>query len=130
MFPETPEPVITRTKSMKEATRVEVGDLYFRGFVMTNYLSLQASERLQRNLPPILITLVGQNQARLGVEKVFQSFQNLHTNKHVFYIIMEALLYKLFDELPQRELVAAFVCCMRGSDRTVPFSLLGLRRIT
>ena len=109
MFPETPIPVVARTRSMKEATKIEVS-AFTQLITSFSTHDSQASDRLQRNLPSILITLVGQTQARAGVERVFQSFQNLHTNKHVFYIMLEAILYKLFDELPQRELVAAFVC--------------------
>ena len=57
----------------------------------------------------MVATLVGQKQGRQGVTRLFHCFQNLHTNKHLAYILLEALLYKLFDELPQRDLVAAFV---------------------
>ena len=73
----------------------------------------QALERLLANLPSMLNTLVGQKQGRQGVTRLFHCFQNLHTNKHLLYIILEALLYKLFDELPQRDLVAALVRCAR-----------------
>ena len=110
MFPEKPEePAAVRTKEVKRATRDEV-----RCHTCCNHpitpSCCQALERLLGNLPAVLITLVGQKQGRLGVEKLFHSFQNLHSNKHMCYIVLEALLYKLFPEVPQRDLVAAFVC--------------------
>ena len=70
---------------------------------------MQALTKLLENLPAVLATMVGQGQAKQGVAKLFEALQNTHTNKHLMYIILEALLYKLFPEVPQRDLVAAFV---------------------
>ena len=66
-------------------------------------------ERLLECVPAVLATAVGTAQARAGLARWLDCFQNIHTNKHMCYIILEAALYKLFPEIPQRDLVSAFV---------------------
>jgi sorting nexin-25 len=108
LFPENYVPPPARSNEVKEATRNEA---WFSRSAWRSSHVLQALTKLLENLPAVLVTMVGQGQAKEGVKKLFEALQNTHTNKHLAYIILEALLYKLFPEIPQRDLVAAFVHC-------------------
>lgn len=62
------------------------------------------------NLPAILQSLVGQGNCKRGALRVFGNLQNKHMNKHLFYMLFEAILVTLGSpELRQRDLKKVLV---------------------
>ncbi|XP_076054361.1 sorting nexin-25-like isoform X3 [Oratosquilla oratoria] len=62
----------------------------------------EAREQFINNLPVLLCTLVGQQNARRGAIKLFTTLQHHALNKNLFYTILEVLLKQLFPELQER----------------------------
>ncbi|XP_068537506.1 sorting nexin-25 isoform X3 [Anas acuta] len=59
----------------------------------------RAQQKLLENIPDTLQSLVGQQNARHGVVKVFNALQERKANKHLLYVLMELLLTELCPEL-------------------------------
>ncbi|KAL7981909.1 hypothetical protein Chor_000966 [Crotalus horridus] len=59
----------------------------------------KAQQKLLENIPDTLQSLVGQQNARHGVIKVFNALQETKANKHLLYVLLEMLLLELCPEL-------------------------------
>uniref|UniRef100_A0A8D0C0D6 Sorting nexin 25 n=1 Tax=Salvator merianae TaxID=96440 RepID=A0A8D0C0D6_SALMN len=59
----------------------------------------KAQQKLLENIPDTLQSLVGQQNARHGVIKVFNALQETKANKHLLYVLLELLLIELCPEL-------------------------------
>ncbi|XP_074947352.1 sorting nexin-25 isoform X2 [Phalacrocorax aristotelis] len=59
----------------------------------------RAQQKLLENIPDTLQSLVGQQNARHGVVKVFNALQERQANKHLLYVLLELLLTELCPEL-------------------------------
>ncbi|XP_063165806.1 sorting nexin-25 [Candoia aspera] len=59
----------------------------------------KAQQKLLENIPDTLQSLVGQQNARHGVIKVFSALQETKANKHLLYVLLEVLLLELCPEM-------------------------------
>ncbi|XP_074761926.1 sorting nexin-25 isoform X2 [Athene noctua] len=59
----------------------------------------RAQQKLLENIPDALQSLVGQQNARHGVVKVFNALQERKANKHLLYVLLELLLTEVCPEL-------------------------------
>ncbi|KAG7250889.1 hypothetical protein CRUP_031518 [Coryphaenoides rupestris] len=59
----------------------------------------RAQQKLLDNIPEALANLVGQQNARFGIIKIFNALQETNANKHLLYVLMEMLLKELCPEL-------------------------------
>ncbi|XP_073910957.1 sorting nexin-25 isoform X3 [Castor canadensis] len=59
----------------------------------------KAQQKLLENIPDTLQSLVGQQNARHGIIKIFKALQETRANKHLLYVLMELLLIELCPEL-------------------------------
>uniref|UniRef100_A0A7N8WTF3 Sorting nexin 25 n=1 Tax=Mastacembelus armatus TaxID=205130 RepID=A0A7N8WTF3_9TELE len=59
----------------------------------------RAQQKLLDNIPDALVNLVGQQNARYGIIKIFNALQEASANKHLLYVLMEMLLKELCPEL-------------------------------
>ncbi|NP_001359272.1 sorting nexin-25 isoform 2 [Mus musculus] len=59
----------------------------------------RAQQKLLENIPDTLQSLVGQQNARHGIIKIFKALQETKANKHLLYVLMELLLTELCPEL-------------------------------
>ncbi|XP_052608178.1 sorting nexin-25 [Peromyscus californicus insignis] len=59
----------------------------------------RAQQKLLENIPDTLQSLVGQQNARHGIIKIFKALQETRANKHLLYVLMELLLLELCPEL-------------------------------
>uniref|UniRef100_F7DNZ3 Sorting nexin 25 n=1 Tax=Equus caballus TaxID=9796 RepID=F7DNZ3_HORSE len=59
----------------------------------------RAQQKLLENIPDALQSLVGQQNARHGIIKIFNALQETRANKHLIYVLMELLLIELCPEL-------------------------------
>ncbi|KAI1883541.1 hypothetical protein AGOR_G00232650 [Albula goreensis] len=59
----------------------------------------RAQQKLLDNIPDALQSLVGQQNARYGIIKIFNALQEVSANKHLLYILLEMLLKELYPEL-------------------------------
>lgn len=59
----------------------------------------RAQQKLLDNIPDALANLVGQQNARYGIIKIFNALQEASANKHLLYVLMEMLLKELCPEL-------------------------------
>ncbi|XP_048449903.1 sorting nexin-25 [Rhincodon typus] len=59
----------------------------------------KAQQKLLDNIPDALQNLVGQQNARHGIIKVFNALQESSANKHLLYMLLELLLIELCPEL-------------------------------
>ncbi|XP_033830028.1 sorting nexin-25 [Periophthalmus magnuspinnatus] len=59
----------------------------------------RAQQKLLDNIPDALTNLVGQQNARYGIIKIFNTLQEASANKHLLYVMMEMLLKELCPEL-------------------------------
>ncbi|XP_031296164.1 sorting nexin-25 isoform X1 [Camelus dromedarius] len=59
----------------------------------------RAQQKLLENVPDMLQSLVGQQNARHGIIKIFNALQETRANKHLLYVLMEVLLVELCPEL-------------------------------
>ncbi|KAI4904914.1 hypothetical protein NFI96_033161 [Prochilodus magdalenae] len=59
----------------------------------------RAQRKLLDNIPVELQNLVGQQNARYGIIKIFNALQEASANKHLLYILLEMLLKELCPEL-------------------------------
>ncbi|XP_072857485.2 sorting nexin-25 isoform X1 [Pogona vitticeps] len=59
----------------------------------------KAQQKLLENIPDTLQNLVGQQNARHGVIKVFNALQETKANKHLLYVLLELLLIEMCPEL-------------------------------
>jgi len=58
-----------------------------------------AREQFLNNIPEVLSILVGQQSARRGAMKVFETLQDPKLNKQLFYDLFQVLLFELCPEL-------------------------------
>ncbi|KAJ8335900.1 hypothetical protein SKAU_G00392420 [Synaphobranchus kaupii] len=59
----------------------------------------RAQQKLLDNIPDALQNLVGQQNARYGIIKIFNALQESSANKHLLYILLEMALRELCPEL-------------------------------
>ncbi|XP_053315130.1 sorting nexin-25 isoform X4 [Spea bombifrons] len=59
----------------------------------------RAQQKLLENIPDALQNLVGQQNARHGIIKIFNALQENRANKHLLYVLMELLVVELCPEL-------------------------------
>uniref|UniRef100_A0A7N6ACN5 Sorting nexin 25 n=1 Tax=Anabas testudineus TaxID=64144 RepID=A0A7N6ACN5_ANATE len=59
----------------------------------------RAQQKLLDNIPDALANLVGHQNARYGIIKIFNALQEASANKHLLYVLMEMLLKELCPEL-------------------------------
>ncbi|XP_013886100.1 sorting nexin-25 [Austrofundulus limnaeus] len=59
----------------------------------------RAQQKLLDNIPDALANLVGQQNARFGIIKIFNALQETRANKHLLYVLMEMLLKEVCPEL-------------------------------
>ncbi|XP_010768531.1 sorting nexin-25-like [Notothenia coriiceps] len=59
----------------------------------------RAQQKLLDNIPDALTNLVGQQNARYGIIKIFNALQEANANKHLLYVLMEMLLKEVCPEL-------------------------------
>ncbi|TKS72757.1 Sorting nexin-25 [Collichthys lucidus] len=59
----------------------------------------RAQQKLLDNIPDALANLVGQQNARYGIIKIFNALQEASANKHLLYVLMEMLLKEVCPEL-------------------------------
>nr|XP_021506428.1 sorting nexin-25 [Meriones unguiculatus] len=59
----------------------------------------RAQQKLLENIPDTLQSLVGQQNARHGIIKIFKALQETRANKHLLYVLLELLLTELCPEL-------------------------------
>ncbi|XP_075959317.1 sorting nexin-25 isoform X1 [Anarhichas minor] len=59
----------------------------------------RAQQKLLDNIPDALANLVGQQNARYGIIKIFNVLQEASANKHLLYVLMEMLLKEVCPEL-------------------------------
>uniref|UniRef100_A0A8C9VE29 Sorting nexin 25 n=1 Tax=Scleropages formosus TaxID=113540 RepID=A0A8C9VE29_SCLFO len=59
----------------------------------------KAQQKLLDNIPDALQNLVGQQNARYGIIKIFNALQEASANKHLLYVLMEMLLKELCPEM-------------------------------
>ncbi|XP_048186785.1 sorting nexin-25 [Perognathus longimembris pacificus] len=59
----------------------------------------KAQQKLLENIPDTLQSLVGQQNARHGIIKIFKALQERRANKHLLYVLLELLLIELCPEL-------------------------------
>ncbi|KAL2098079.1 hypothetical protein ACEWY4_007286 [Coilia grayii] len=59
----------------------------------------RAQKKLLESIPDALQNLVGQQNARFGVIRVFNALQEVNANRHLIYVLMEMLLRELCPEL-------------------------------
>ncbi|XP_035894541.1 sorting nexin-25 [Anopheles stephensi] len=66
-----------------------------------------ARSLLQDNIPELLCSLIGAQNARQGALKLFEVLQNPLYNKQLFYDLLETLMLELFPEIRQLKPTAA-----------------------
>ncbi|TRY93957.1 hypothetical protein DNTS_021113 [Danionella cerebrum] len=59
----------------------------------------RAQQKLLDNIPDALQNLVGQQNARYGIIKIFNALQETSANRHLLYMLLEMLLKELYPEL-------------------------------
>lgn len=59
----------------------------------------RAQQKLLDNIPDALEKLVGQQNARYGIIKIFNALQEASANRHLLYVLMEMLLKEVCPEL-------------------------------
>ncbi|KAB7500724.1 Sorting nexin-25, partial [Armadillidium nasatum] len=62
----------------------------------------EAQEMFVKNLPELLCTLVGQQNARKGAERLFCTLQHHALNKNLIYTAFEVVLKEIFPELQDK----------------------------
>ncbi|KAL3879426.1 hypothetical protein ACJMK2_031724 [Sinanodonta woodiana] len=60
---------------------------------------IKAKEKFLKNMPEAVKSLVGDDNAKRGAIKMFEVFQDVRLNKHLFYVLLELLLFELFPQL-------------------------------
>ena len=60
-------------------------------------------EKLLRNPPVLLQSILGSKNCQIGLEKIFQVLQNPKANKQLFYAVLEVLLRAVVPELEDME---------------------------
>ncbi|KAK3599208.1 hypothetical protein CHS0354_012814 [Potamilus streckersoni] len=60
---------------------------------------MKAKDKFLKNMPEAVKSLVGDDNAKRGAIKMFEVFQDVRLNKHLFYVLLELLLFELFPEL-------------------------------
>jgi len=65
----------------------------------------KAKEIMMKNIPDVLSNLVGKKNSKLGFIKIFEGFQDIKTNKHIFYILLELIIITLCPEIKSDEVL-------------------------
>ncbi|KAH9513960.1 sorting nexin 25 [Bulinus truncatus] len=60
---------------------------------------LQAKAKLLENMPDPLKSILGEDNGRRGIIKIFEALQDKNLNKHLFYNLLEIFLLELLPEL-------------------------------
>ena len=60
---------------------------------------VEARERLLKNPPVLLQSMLGSQNCQIGLEKIFHAFQSKEANKQLIYALTEALLPSIVPEL-------------------------------
>ena len=63
----------------------------------------QAKERMMKNIPDVLVNLVGRRNSNVGYLKLFEAAQDMRTNKHFFYVFLELVVTTVCPEIKSRE---------------------------
>ncbi|CAH1265099.1 SNX25 [Branchiostoma lanceolatum] len=79
----------------------------------------QVKQKLLDNMPDMLQSLVGQQNARRGVIKVFEGLQDKTINKHLFYVLLEMFLVEVCVELRDPQLLAQVAEAARVQSESV-----------
>ncbi|XP_023670504.1 sorting nexin-25 [Paramormyrops kingsleyae] len=61
----------------------------------------RAQQKLLENIPDALQSLVGQQNARYGIIKIFNALQETKANKHLLYVLLEIIVKELCPELKE-----------------------------
>ncbi|GAB6030109.1 hypothetical protein CHUAL_005788 [Chamberlinius hualienensis] len=64
---------------------------------------LQAQQQLLSSVPEIFSSLLGHQNTKKGIKKIFESLQDLRLNKQIFYELLELLVIEIFPELKATE---------------------------
>ncbi|XP_065058443.1 sorting nexin-25-like [Rhopilema esculentum] len=67
----------------------------------------KAKEKMMKNIPDVLSNLVGKRNSKLGFIKIFEGFQDIKTNKHIFYVLLELIIITLCPEIKSDEILDA-----------------------
>ncbi|XP_055969976.1 sorting nexin-25 [Sorex fumeus] len=70
-----------------------------RSFEQKQETKKRAQQKLLEHIPDMLQSLVGQQNARHGIIKIFNALQETRANKHLLYVLLELLLIELCPEL-------------------------------
>ncbi|XP_014774153.1 sorting nexin-25 [Octopus bimaculoides] len=62
-------------------------------------IRMEAKEKIIQNVPDVLKTLVGDDNARQGTIKIFEILQDVQLNKQLFYNVIELVLQEVCPEL-------------------------------
>ncbi|GAB1606208.1 sorting nexin-25-like [Argonauta hians] len=62
-------------------------------------IRMEAKEKIIHNVPDVLKTLLGDDNARLGTIKIFEILQDSQLNKQLFYSVIELVLQEVCPEL-------------------------------
>ncbi|EDO37987.1 predicted protein, partial [Nematostella vectensis] len=60
---------------------------------------IRAMDHLLKDIPEVLQNLVGKKNSRLGTIKVFEAFQDVRVNKHLFYVLLEMCIFTICPEV-------------------------------
>nr|XP_006816541.1 PREDICTED: sorting nexin-25-like [Saccoglossus kowalevskii] len=66
---------------------------------------LKARLKLLKNIPDAMQNLLGKRNSKLGAIKIFNAFQDVRTNKHLFYVLFELVLLEVCPELKDPKLL-------------------------
>lgn len=64
----------------------------------------RAQQKLLDNIPDALQNLVGQQNARYGIIKIFNALQEASANKHLLYVLLEMLLKEMCPEMEMEQI--------------------------
>ncbi|XP_046878258.1 sorting nexin-25 isoform X2 [Hypomesus transpacificus] len=64
----------------------------------------RAQQKLLDNIPDALQNLVGQQNARYGIIKIFNALQEASANKHLLYVLMEMVLKEMCPEMEMEQI--------------------------
>ncbi|XP_057312986.1 sorting nexin-25-like [Hydractinia symbiolongicarpus] len=67
----------------------------------------QAKEKMMKSIPDVLANLVGKRNGKLGFMKLFEAIQDLQTNKHLFYVMLELIIVTICPEVKSKEVLAS-----------------------
>ncbi|XP_032234354.2 sorting nexin-25 [Nematostella vectensis] len=66
---------------------------------------IRAMDHLLKDIPEVLQNLVGKKNSRLGTIKVFEAFQDVRVNKHLFYVLLEMCIFTICPEVKSEKVL-------------------------